>query len=205
MSEVPGTMPGLLQWWLKATLNEQTSLPVSLSQLKSNVVSLDCHISQYATICQQLQAEVASLREKLRMYEAGAQAPQQDLPQPPKSGTPQPPLSSSSPPSHLPSQPRTPELHPGSAVLQEESLGTEVQVERVREGNSSDQEQPLEDKDKDLAKEVPIRVSEQSLRRSRLESPGLTLEAKQVVGHLSPQNLERDRYKQLAVAASSQK
>ncbi|EPQ06266.1 Kinesin-like protein KIF18B [Myotis brandtii] len=177
-------MPGLLQWWLKATLNEQTSLPVSLSQLKSNVVSLDCHISQYATICQQLQAEVASLREKLRMYEAGAQAPQQDLPQPPKSGTPQPP------------QPRTPELHPGSAVLQEESLGTEVQVERVREGNSSDQEQPLEDKDKDLAKEVPIRVSEQSLRRSRLESPGLTLEAKQVVGHLSPQNLERDRYKQ---------
>lgn len=35
--------------------------------------------------------QVASLREKLRMYEAGAQAPQQDLPQPPKSGTPQPP------------------------------------------------------------------------------------------------------------------
>ncbi|XP_036197779.1 kinesin-like protein KIF18B isoform X1 [Myotis myotis] len=167
--------------------------------LKSNVVSLDCHISQYATICQQLQAEVASLREKLRMYEAGAQAPQQDLPQPPKSGTPQPPFSSSSPPSRLPSQPRTPELHPGSAVLQEESLGTEVQVERVRGGNSSDQEQPSEDKDKDPAKEVPIRVSEQSLRQSGLESPGLTLEAKQVVGHLSPQNLERDHSKQLAL------
>lgn len=27
-------------------------------QLKSNVISLDHHISQYATICQQLQAEV---------------------------------------------------------------------------------------------------------------------------------------------------
>lgn len=33
---------------------------MSPSQLKSNVVSLDCHISQYATICQQLQAEVRS-------------------------------------------------------------------------------------------------------------------------------------------------
>lgn len=54
-------MPGLLQWWFKATLNEQTDVfPVSPSQLKSNVVSLDCHISQYATVCQQLQAEVRS-------------------------------------------------------------------------------------------------------------------------------------------------
>ncbi|XP_054565479.1 kinesin-like protein KIF18B [Eptesicus fuscus] len=167
--------------------------------LKSNVVSLDCHISQYATVCQQLQAEVASLREKLRMYEAGAQAPQQDLPQPPKSGPPQPPLSSSSPPSHLPSQPCTPELPPGSAVLQEEGLGTEAQVERVREGNSSDQEQPSEDKDKGPAEEVPVQVSGPSLRQSLLESPGLTLEAKQVVGHLSPQNLERDRSKQLVL------
>lgn len=33
---------------------------MSPSQLKSNVVSLDCHISQYATVCQQLQAEVRS-------------------------------------------------------------------------------------------------------------------------------------------------
>uniref|UniRef100_A0A8D1ECP2 Kinesin-like protein n=1 Tax=Sus scrofa TaxID=9823 RepID=A0A8D1ECP2_PIG len=54
--------------------------------LKSNVISLDCHISQYATICQQLQAEVAALREKLRTYEAGAQAPQQDPPPSPKLG-----------------------------------------------------------------------------------------------------------------------
>nr|XP_031541299.1 kinesin-like protein KIF18B [Vicugna pacos] len=53
--------------------------------LKSNVISLDCHISQYATICQQLQAEVAILREKLQVYEARAQVPQQDLPQSPKS------------------------------------------------------------------------------------------------------------------------
>lgn len=28
--------------------------------MKSNVISLDCHFSQYATICQQLQAEVRS-------------------------------------------------------------------------------------------------------------------------------------------------
>lgn len=37
--------------------NKQIS-SVSPSQLKSNVISLDHHISQYATICQQLQAEV---------------------------------------------------------------------------------------------------------------------------------------------------
>ncbi|XP_073745256.1 kinesin-like protein KIF18B isoform X3 [Callorhinus ursinus] len=54
--------------------------------LKSNVISLDCHISQYATICQQLQAEVAALREKLQVYEARARTPSQGLPKSPKSG-----------------------------------------------------------------------------------------------------------------------
>ncbi|XP_027482265.2 kinesin-like protein KIF18B isoform X3 [Zalophus californianus] len=54
--------------------------------LKSNVISLDCHISQYATICQQLQAEVAALREKLQVYEARARTPAQGLPKSPKSG-----------------------------------------------------------------------------------------------------------------------
>ncbi|KAM7068831.1 kinesin-like protein KIF18B isoform 1-T2 [Molossus nigricans] len=164
--------------------------------LKSNVVSLDSHISQYATICQQLQAEVATLREKLRVYEAGTQAPQQDLPQPPKLGSPQQP---SSPPSCHPNELCTPEPHPGSAVLQEESLEAEAQVDRVMEGNSSDREQPSENKDKSLAKEVPIQVPEQSLRQSLLESPGLTLEPKQVIDCLSPQNLGRDHSKQLAL------
>eukprot|EP00075_Anas_platyrhynchos_P012256 XP_027301509.1 kinesin-like protein KIF18B [Anas platyrhynchos] len=37
--------------------------------LKSNVLSLDCHISKYAVICEQLKAEVADLRVKLRAYE----------------------------------------------------------------------------------------------------------------------------------------
>ncbi|XP_036307189.1 kinesin-like protein KIF18B isoform X1 [Pipistrellus kuhlii] len=171
--------------------------------LKSNVVSLDCHISQYATVCQQLQAEVASLREKLRMYEAGAQAPQQDLPRPPTSGPPQPPLCSSSPPSPLPSQPCTPKLHPGSAVLQEESLGAGAQGERVREGDSSDQEQPSEDKDRGPAKEVPVLVSAQSPRQSLLESPGLALEAKQVEDHLSPQDLEKGCSRQLVLKVLS--
>ncbi|NXD15650.1 KI18B protein, partial [Nothocercus nigrocapillus] len=40
--------------------------------LKSNVLSLDCHISKYAVICEQLKAEVAELREKLRAYEGSA-------------------------------------------------------------------------------------------------------------------------------------
>lgn len=66
MSEAPGAVPGHQKWLLKAALNEQTNLSsVPPSQLKSNVISLDCHISQYATICQQLQAEVRSLARRL--------------------------------------------------------------------------------------------------------------------------------------------
>ncbi|KFM13312.1 Kinesin-like KIF18B, partial [Aptenodytes forsteri] len=40
--------------------------------LKSNVLSFDCHISKYAVICEQLKAEVADLRAKLRAYEDAA-------------------------------------------------------------------------------------------------------------------------------------
>ncbi|XP_034883196.1 kinesin-like protein KIF18B [Mirounga leonina] len=168
--------------------------------LKSNVISLDCHISQYATICQQLQAEVAALREKLQVYEARAGAPPQDLLKSPKSGPSQQLLPSCPSPSRLSSQPCTPELHPGSAVLQEESLGLETQVGRVVEGNSPDQELPQEDKDKGpVEEEVPIQVPEQTLRHSLPRSPGLSLQPKPDVGCLSPQNLDRDHSKQLAL------
>ncbi|KAM8927360.1 kinesin-like protein KIF18B [Pelodytes ibericus] len=37
--------------------------------LKSNVINLDCHISKYAAVCEELKAEVAELKEKLRSYE----------------------------------------------------------------------------------------------------------------------------------------
>ncbi|XP_033703043.1 kinesin-like protein KIF18B isoform X2 [Tursiops truncatus] len=167
--------------------------------LKSNVISLDCHISQYASICQQLQAEVAALREKLRVYEAGAQAPQQDSSQLPKADPPHQPLPSCPSPSRLPSQPCTPELRPGSAVLQEESLGTEAQVEKVVEGNSSEREQLPEDKDEGPAEEVPIQVPAQNLRHPLPGSPDLTLQPKPVADHLPPQNLGSDRSKQLAL------
>ncbi|ELR50846.1 Kinesin-like protein KIF18B [Bos mutus] len=167
--------------------------------LKSNVISLDCHISQYATICQQLQAEVAALREKLRVYEAAAQAPPHDAPRSPKPGTPHQPLPSCPSPSHLPSQPRTPELQPGSAVLQEESLGSEAPGEKVVDGNSSNREQPPEDKDEGPAKEIPTQVPEQNLRHPSPGSPDLTVQPKPVVDHLPPPNLDRDRSKQLAL------
>ncbi|XP_027948514.1 kinesin-like protein KIF18B isoform X1 [Eumetopias jubatus] len=161
--------------------------------LKSNVISLDCHISQYATICQQLQAEVAALREKLQVYEARARTPSQGLPKSPKSGPSQQLCPS---PSRLPSQPCTPERRPGSAVLQEESLGLETQVGRAVEGNSPDQELPQGDKDKGpVEEEVPI----QTLRHSLPGSPGLSLQPKPDVGCLSPQNLDRDHSKQLAL------
>uniref|UniRef100_A0A8C8ZMI8 Kinesin-like protein n=1 Tax=Prolemur simus TaxID=1328070 RepID=A0A8C8ZMI8_PROSS len=167
--------------------------------LKSNVISLDCHISQYATICQQLQAEVAALRKKLQMYEAGAQPPHQDFLGSPKLGPPQQHLPSSPLPPCLPSQPCTPELPVGSGALQEESLETEAQVERVVEGNSSDQEQSSKDKDKGPAKEVPIQMLEQSLKHPLPGPPGPTLQPKPILGHRSPQKLDRDRPMQLAL------
>ncbi|XP_023666294.1 kinesin-like protein KIF18A isoform X2 [Paramormyrops kingsleyae] len=39
------------------------------SSLKSNVVSLDSHISQYAVICEKQQAEIVMLKQKLKEYE----------------------------------------------------------------------------------------------------------------------------------------
>ncbi|XP_078093208.1 kinesin-like protein KIF18A [Mustelus asterias] len=39
------------------------------SSLKSNVVSLDCHISKYAAICEELRKEVTQLKDKLKAYE----------------------------------------------------------------------------------------------------------------------------------------
>ncbi|KAM9299441.1 kinesin-like protein KIF18B [Gastrophryne carolinensis] len=37
--------------------------------LKSNVINLDCHISKYAAVCEELKAEVADLKAKLSFYE----------------------------------------------------------------------------------------------------------------------------------------
>lgn len=54
-----------------------------------------------------------------------------------------------------------------------------------------------------LPLQVPVLVSAQSPRQSLLESPGLALEAKQVMGHLSPQDLERGRSRQWVSSYSS--
>lgn len=64
--EVPRSEPDSCKRLPKAALNEHMNLSPGLpSQLKSNVISLDCHISQYATVCQQLQAEVRGLPGEL--------------------------------------------------------------------------------------------------------------------------------------------
>ncbi|NXA43081.1 KI18B protein, partial [Eudromia elegans] len=55
--------------------------------LKSNVLSLDCHISKYAEICEQLKAEVAELRGRLRAYEDKAQDAEKQPPAPPALGS----------------------------------------------------------------------------------------------------------------------
>uniref|UniRef100_G1QZ57 Kinesin-like protein n=1 Tax=Nomascus leucogenys TaxID=61853 RepID=G1QZ57_NOMLE len=102
-------------------------------------------------------------------------------------------------PPHPPSQPCTPELPAGPRALQEESLGTEAQVERAMEGNSSDQEQSPKDQDEGPAEEVPTQMPEQNPTHALPESPGVTLQPKPVMGHLSAQELDGDRSKQLAL------
>ncbi|NXE28066.1 KI18B protein, partial [Ardeotis kori] len=51
--------------------------------LKCNVLSFDCHISQYVVICEQLKAEVADLQAKLRAYEDAARQTEIQAPAPP--------------------------------------------------------------------------------------------------------------------------
>ncbi|NXL05459.1 KI18B protein, partial [Mesembrinibis cayennensis] len=48
--------------------------------LKSNVLSFDCHITKYAMVCEQLKAEVADLRAKLRAYEDAAREVENQAP-----------------------------------------------------------------------------------------------------------------------------
>ncbi|NXK12695.1 KI18B protein, partial [Herpetotheres cachinnans] len=48
--------------------------------LKSNVLSVDCHINKYTVICEQLKAEVADLRAKLRAYEDAAREAENQAP-----------------------------------------------------------------------------------------------------------------------------
>ncbi|NWI70228.1 KI18B protein, partial [Todus mexicanus] len=50
--------------------------------LKSNMLSFECHVSQYPVICEQLRAEVADLQAKLRAYEDAARASQNQAPAP---------------------------------------------------------------------------------------------------------------------------
>ncbi|KAM9250266.1 kinesin-like protein KIF18B [Cariama cristata] len=48
--------------------------------LKSNVLSVECHNSNYAVICEQLKAEVADLRAKLRAYEDASREAEKRVP-----------------------------------------------------------------------------------------------------------------------------
>lgn len=158
--------------------------------LKSNVISLDCHFSQYATICQQLQAEVATLREKLRVYEAGGPAPQLEPPHSPKEGPPQ-PLSPSSP--RLSSRPCTPEPHPEPSVVLAESQVAEVQEERGMEVKALEKEEEEEKEEK-----VTVQGPEQICTFPQPQSPGPPLQSQPPADQLSPPPQCRDPSKQLA-------
>lgn len=98
------------------------------------MISLNHLISQYVTIYQQLQTELATLREKLQTYEARAQAVQQCSRQAPKLSIPQCLASHFS--LGTPASP-IPQNSIQSMKLQEESLGIDAQGQGIVEENSS--------------------------------------------------------------------
>ncbi|XP_012933053.1 kinesin-like protein KIF18B isoform X2 [Heterocephalus glaber] len=149
--------------------------------LKSNVVALDCHISHYTTVCQQLQAEVTALRTKLQEYEARAQAPGRSL-------------------SLLgaPSQPCTPGLPPESGTQQDQSPEAEAQELWALEGSCADQGQPQRSWDGGPA-QTPAQVPELSPRPSVSRMPGLILPPSPASGPRSLQRPRRDHSGRLAL------
>ncbi|XP_054986328.1 kinesin-like protein KIF18B [Sorex araneus] len=163
--------------------------------LKSNVISLDCHFSQYATICQQLQAEVAALREKLRMYEAGGPASQPALPLSPKVDplqhpTPSPPCS--------PRGLSTPQSHPGP-VLPVESQAMEAQEEGGVEVKASERDEEEEEEKEEKEEEASAQGLEQTFTFPGPQSPVPPLPSQPPADHPSSPPLGRDPAKQLAL------
>ncbi|XP_036612826.1 kinesin-like protein KIF18B [Trichosurus vulpecula] len=161
--------------------------------LKSNVISLNCHISQYATICQQLQAEVAALREKLQVYEAGARTTPQELlglPKPSLCTSPlQPSLSlpDSLSLSHQPHQSCSPELYSNPGTPQEEKMETQVENKEVMKPLLSSQAQePKKERDESTMKKVP-------------QPPVPSLEPVPGSGSIAPPEVEKGKAKRLAL------
>ncbi|XP_005394615.1 PREDICTED: kinesin-like protein KIF18B [Chinchilla lanigera] len=143
--------------------------------LKSNVVTLDCHVSRYAAVCQQLQAEVSSLRRKLQELEARAQAPQRSLSPPSQSCTPE------------------------SGTLRDQSQGTEAQEPPALAGSSAGQGWPPRSCSQDRGPaEVPGQVPEPNPRPSVPGMPSLILPPEPASAQLS---LKRPRGEHLGPLA----
>ncbi|XP_056672957.1 kinesin-like protein KIF18B isoform X1 [Monodelphis domestica] len=158
--------------------------------LKSNVISLNCHISQYATICQQLQAEVTALREKLQIYEAGARTTPLELPKPSLCISPLqsgPSLPDSPSLSHHPSQSCSPELYSSPETPQEEKVETQVEAKEVMKPFLISQAQePMKERNENAIKEVP-------------QSPVPAIGPKPGLDSFTSAEVDRDKAKRLAL------
>ncbi|XP_064030630.1 kinesin-like protein KIF18B isoform X1 [Pogoniulus pusillus] len=161
--------------------------------LKSNLLSVDCHVCGYTELCEQLRAEVAELRAKLRAYEDAARASQSQVPVllP----------AHSSGPSELPRAvapavscpPQLQSLHEDGSFLAPEVASEEVQPQAQQEAAPRQEQVPAASTAAELSGASPAQRSQQGCdgqepAESSVAVPGAPVISSPLPGwqHLAP-------------------
>ncbi|XP_064030634.1 kinesin-like protein KIF18B isoform X4 [Pogoniulus pusillus] len=176
---------------LLALINVLTAL--AGGRLKSNLLSVDCHVCGYTELCEQLRAEVAELRAKLRAYEDAARASQSQVPVllP----------AHSSGPSELPRAvapavscpPQLQSLHEDGSFLAPEVASEEVQPQAQQEAAPRQEQVPAASTAAELSGASPAQRSQQGCdgqepAESSVAVPGAPVISSPLPGwqHLAP-------------------
>ncbi|XP_064025747.1 kinesin-like protein KIF18B isoform X2 [Pogoniulus pusillus] len=161
--------------------------------LKRNLLSVDCHVCGYTELCEQLRAEVAELRAKLRAYEDAARGSQSQVPVllP----------AHSSGPSELPRAvapavscpPQLQSLHEDGSFLAPEVASEEVQPQAQQEAAPRQEQVPAASTAAELSGASPAQRSQQGCdgqepAESSVAVPGAPVISSPLPGwqHLAP-------------------
>ncbi|XP_064030531.1 kinesin-like protein KIF18B isoform X4 [Pogoniulus pusillus] len=176
---------------LLALINVLTAL--AGGRLKRNLLSVDCHVCGYTELCEQLRAEVAELRAKLRAYEDAARGSQSQVPVllP----------AHSSGPSELPRAvapavscpPQLQSLHEDGSFLAPEVASEEVQPQAQQEAAPRQEQVPAASTAAELSGASPAQRSQQGCdgqepAESSVAVPGAPVISSPLPGwqHLAP-------------------